>query len=225
MPIYLLPEELIFPPIEHANEDGILAVGGDLTPDRLILAYQSGIFPWYSEDEPILWWAPNPRFILYPQNIKTSKSMRSLLNKKAFEVTINRDFEAVIANCKAIDRNDQKGTWIDEDMKSAYVELHRLGWAHSVETWQDGKLVGGLYGIAIGNCFFGESMFAKTSNASKYAFITFVKYLQKKGFKVVDCQVHTPHLESLGSEHIELETFKMLLQQHAEFRQADFSDF
>ena len=208
MPIYLLPDDLIFPPIEHANEDGVLAVGGDLSPERLLLAYKNGIFPWYNEDEPIVWWAPNPRFILYPEKLKISKSMKSLLKKDFFEVTINKSFKEVISNCKTITRKDQEGTWIDEDMQGAYTKLHDLGWVHSVETWKDGVLVGGLYGVCIGNCFFGESMFAKVSNASKYGFIKMVEFLKERGIKIIDCQVHTPHLESLGAEHIELEIFQ-----------------
>lgn len=212
MPIYWLPEELIFPPIEYADEDGVLALGGDLSPQRLLLAYKSGIFPWYNEDEPIVWWAPNPRFVLYTSKLKISKSMRQLINKNAFELTINTAFEEVITNCKTITRNDQEGTWIDEEMKNAYTKLHKQGWVHSVETWQNGELVGGLYGVSIGKCFFGESMFAKTSNASKYAFIKFVEFLRSQGFELIDCQVHTPHLESLGAELIPIEKFQAYLK-------------
>ncbi len=212
MPIYYLSEKLIFPPVEHADQDGVLAIGGDLSSARLLLAYKSGIFPWYSEDEPIVWWAPNPRFVLYTDKLKVSKSMRSLFNKKAFEVTINRAFDDVISNCKTIYRNDQEGTWIDEEMKQAYTKLHQKGWVHSVETWKEGVLVGGLYGVCIGKCFFGESMFATESNASKYAFITLVQFLKAKGFEMIDCQVHTPHLESLGAEHISMNDFKRYLE-------------
>ena len=142
MPIYWLPEELIFPPIGGADEDGVLALGGDLSPERLLLAYKNGIFPWYNEDEPIVWWAPNPRFVLYTKKLKVSKSMRSLIKKNAFKITINTVFEEVITNCKTIRRNDQEGTWIDKEMKSAYTKLHRLGWVHSVEAWQNNELVG-----------------------------------------------------------------------------------
>ena len=211
MPIYWLSEELSFPPVEGADEDGVVAIGGDLSPERLLLAYKSGIFPWYDKD-PIVWWAPNPRFILYTDRLKISKSMRSLLNKKAFKVTINKAFDDVITNCKTISRNDQEGTWINENMKTAYTKLHQQGWAHSVETWKGDALVGGLYGVCIGKCFFGESMFAKESNASKYGFITLVKLLKEQGFKIIDCQVHTPHLESLGAELIPIDVF----QQHLE---------
>jgi leucyl/phenylalanyl-tRNA--protein transferase len=212
MPIYWLSDELIFPPVEGVDEDGVLALGGELSSERLLLAYKSGIFPWYSDDEPIVWWAPNPRFVLYVDKLKVSKSMRSLVNKDIFEIRINTAFEAVITNCKTIDRDDQEGTWIDEDMKNAYVKLHNEGWTHSFETWQDGVLVGGLYGVCIGKCFFGESMFAKVSNASKYAFIKLVEYLKCKGFELIDCQVHTPHLESLGAELIPMAKFQQYLK-------------
>jgi leucyl/phenylalanyl-tRNA--protein transferase len=211
MPIYWLPDELIFPPVEGADEDGVVALGGDLSPERLLLAYKSGIFPWYSEDEPIVWWAPNPRFVLYTNKLKVSKSMRSLFNKNSFKVTMNTAFEEVITNCKTIERGDQEGTWIDEEMKAAYTELNRQGWVHSVEAWKDGELVGGLYGVSIGKCFFGESMFAKVSNASKYAFISLVQLLRDKGFELIDCQVHTPHLESLGAELIPITEFQKYL--------------
>ena len=211
--MYYLSEKIIFPPVEYADEDGVLAIGGDLSSERLLLAYKSGIFPWYSEDEPIIWWAPNPRFVLYTDKLKVSKSMRSLLNKNTFEVTMNRAFNEVISHCKTIYRNDQEGTWIDEEMKSAYANLHQQGWVHSVETWKDGVLVGGLYGVCIGKCFFGESMFAKESNASKVAFIKLVQFLKDKGFELIDCQVHTPHLESLGAEHIPMETFQAYLEK------------
>ena len=213
MPIYWLTEELIFPPVEGADEDGVLALGGDLSSERLLLAYKTGVFPWYNEDEPIVWWAPNPRFVLYPNKLKVSKSMRSLLNKKAFRVSMNSAFDEVISNCKTISRNDQNGTWIDQEMKNAYTKLHKEGWVHSVETWQNDVLVGGLYGVCIGKCFFGESMFTKVSNASKYAFITLVNFLKNKGFELIDCQVHSPHLESLGAELITMERFQNYLKQ------------
>ena len=213
MPIYWLTEELIFPPVEGADEDGVLALGGDLSSERLLLAYKKGIFPWYNEDEPIVWWAPNPRFVLYTNKLKVSKSMRSLLNKKAFKVSMNTAFDEVISNCKTISRNDQNGTWIDQEMKNAYTKLHKEGWVHSVETWQNDVLVGGLYGVCIGKCFFGESMFTKVSNASKYAFITLVNFLKNKGFELIDCQVHSPHLESLGAELITMEKFQNYLKQ------------
>jgi len=212
MSIYWLPEDLIFPSVQEADEDGVLAIGGDLSPERLLLAYKSGIFPWYNEDEPIVWWAPNPRFVLYTEKLKISKSMRSICNKKTFKVTINISFNEVITSCKTIDRTDQEGTWIDEDMKAAYTQLHKKGWVHSIETWQNDVLVGGLYGVCIGKCFFGESMFARVSNASKFAFISLVQFLQKKGFEIIDCQVHTPHLESLGAELISMDIFQEYLQ-------------
>ena len=196
--LYYLTEELVFPPPQYATRDGILAVGGDLRPERLLLAYQSGIFPWYSEGEPVLWWCPNPRFIMNPQDLKVSKSMKQVLRKGTFEITYDQNFKEVIKACSSVPREGQMGTWIVEEMLDAYSHLHQLGFAHSVEAWKDGELVGGLYGVAIGNVFFGESMFAKASNASKAAFITLVGKLTEHNFKLIDSQVYTPHLASLG---------------------------
>ncbi|MCU0437867.1 MAG: leucyl/phenylalanyl-tRNA--protein transferase [Raineya sp.] len=217
MSYYFLGDELYFPPVIRASSEGVVAIGGDLSEERLLLAYQSGIFPWFSDGEPIIWWSPDPRFVLYPSNIKISKSMQQLLRKNAFEVTFDKDFEQVILNCKKIKREGQKGTWITDDMVAAYYSLHQKGVVHSVEVWQSGVLVGGLYGLSLGDSFFGESMFAKVSNASKYGFITLVKALEKKGFSLIDCQVHTDHLESLGAEYIPrkkfLETLKKSLQK------------
>jgi len=196
--LYYLTEELVFPPPQYATRDGILAVGGDLRPERLLLAYQSGIFPWYSEGEPVLWWCPNPRFIMNPQDLKVSKSMKQVLRKGIFEITYDQSFKEVIEACSLVPREGQMGTWILQEMVDAYTHLHQLGFAHSVEAWKDGELVGGLYGVAIGNVFFGESMFAKASNASKAAFITLVGKLTEHKFKLIDSQVYTPHLASLG---------------------------
>lgn len=206
MPIYSLDERLIFPPVDHSEPDGILAVGGDLRPERLLLAYSSGIFPWYSGRQ-IQWWSPDPRFVLYPPNLKISKSMKVLFNKRAFRVTVNKSFREVISNCKEIKRDGQGGTWITPEMKQAYIKLHELGYAHSVEAWQGEELVGGLYGIRMNNVFFGESMFSKVSNASKFAFISFVLHLEKEGVELLDCQVYTEHLESLGAEMISRDRF------------------
>jgi len=207
MPIYRLAQEHIFPNPHDAEPYGLLAVGGDLNPDRIILAYQSGLFPRFSENEPIQWWSPNPRFVLFPQKLKIAKSMRPIFRKQHFEVSFDKDFAAVIRNCKKMPRQGQDGTWITSEMEVAYIELHRMGFAHSVEVWQNGELVGGLYGQILGTCFFGESMFAKVSNASKVGFITLVKNLAYYGIEMIDCQVHTPFLEGLGAEMIPRQEF------------------
>ena len=211
MPIYQLSEEISFPKPELASPDGLLAIGGDLSPERLLFAYECGIFPWYGDDEPILWWSPDPRFVLFPEKLKISKSMRQVLRRGDFTITFDKAFPAVIEACAAIHRPGQPGTWITEEMKEAYIRLHDLGFAHSVETWQGDELVGGLYGISLGNAFFGESMFAKTSNASKTAFITMVQRLEAKGFELIDCQTPTQHLGSLGAERILRDDFLRLL--------------
>ncbi|MEM8890673.1 MAG: leucyl/phenylalanyl-tRNA--protein transferase [Bacteroidota bacterium] len=213
MPIFALNEEIFFPPPYLANPDGILAVGGDLSPERLILAYEMGIFPWYSPEEPIIWWSPDPRFVLYPAELRVSKSMRPYLNGSRFRVSFDEAFSEVVSNCQKIYRPGQQGTWITGEMLDAYCHLHEMGLAHSVEVWQEDQLVGGLYGISMGRCFFGESMFSKVSNASKTGFIRLIRTLEEKGFELIDCQVHTPHLESLGAQHIPRELF---LKQLAE---------
>ena len=200
--MYFLLKELFFPDVSEADKSGILAVGGDLSPERLMLAYKSGIFPWFDSDEPILWWSPPQRMVLFPDELVISKSMRSILRKEVFKVTFNKDFRAVISNCSKISRNGQQGTWISEEMIEAYVKLHELGYAKSVEVWQNNELVGGLYGIDLGTVFCGESMFSKVSNASKVAFITLVEKLKIRKYKLIDCQVHNDHLESLGAREI-----------------------
>lgn len=207
MPIFALNDELWFPSIEHSEPDGLLALGGDLSPERLLLAYSNGIFPWYNEGDPILWWSPNPRMILYPEEIKISKSMAKVLRQGKFKVSFDNAFESVITACASICRNGIRETWIVPDMIKAYLTMHQLGYAHSVEVWSDGKLVGGLYGISIGAVFCGESMFSLESNASKVGFITLVQWLQKLNYHFIDCQVHTPHLESLGAREIPRERF------------------
>ena len=212
MPLFALDKQLVFPPVHLSEPDGLLAVGGDLSTDRLLLAYRSGIFPWY-EGEYILWWCPDPRFVLFPNELKVSKSMKSLLKKNAFEFTVNKAFREVINNCKTVPRKEQDGTWISHEVKEAYTQLHQLGYAHSAEVWQNGELVGGLYGIRMGNIFFGESMFSKVSNASKYAFINFVERLKTEGVRLIDCQVYTEHLESLGARMIDRERFISCLQE------------
>jgi leucyl/phenylalanyl-tRNA---protein transferase len=212
MPLFALDKELLFPPVHMAEPDGLLAVGGDLSTERLLLAYHSGIFPWY-EGRHILWWCPDPRFVLTPGTLKVSKSMKQLLKKHAFTFTINKAFSRVIENCKSINRPGQDGTWITEPMKEAYNRLHRLGFAHSAEVWQNDELVGGLYGVRLGKVFFGESMFSKVSNASKYAFISYMHQLQHEGVELIDCQVYTEHLESLGAHMVPREEFIQRLQE------------
>ena len=212
--MFLLSNELYFPPVTEADEEGILAIGGDLSTQRLLLAYRKGIFPWYSDDEPIIWWCPNPRFVLFPDEIKISKSMRAVLKKQTYSFTINNCFNNVIKNCKTINREGQSDTWISEEVIDAYTNLHNLGYALSAETWKNNKLVGGLYGVKMGNIFFGESMFSLSPNASKVAFIQLVQHLKNEGVKLIDCQVYTTHLESLGAKMIDRNDFMRLLEQH-----------
>jgi leucyl/phenylalanyl-tRNA---protein transferase len=212
MPIFRLTEEVVFPPPRLASEGGLLAVGGDLAPERLVLAYESGIFPWYSEGEPILWWSPDPRFVIFPDRLKISRSMRSLLRKNHFTVTFDTCFREVVNACRETRKGREEGTWITAAMTAAYIRLHELGLAHSVEAWRDGTLAGGLYGVSLGKCFFGESMFTKLPNASKAALITLVKTMASYDFRVIDCQVYTDHLHSLGAEMISREHFLRLLK-------------
>jgi leucyl/phenylalanyl-tRNA---protein transferase len=201
-----------FPSIDEVTEEGILALGGDLQPERLLKAYQNGIFPWYSEGEPIIWYCPNPRMVLFFDQLKISKSMQSILKKDRFKITYNQNFEQVISNCKTIDRNDGLGTWITDAMKAAYINLHKMGIAKSVEVWQNHELVGGLYGVDLGHIFCGESMFSKESNASKFAFVKLVEKLQKENYKLLDCQVYNDHLASLGAGEISREHFLSILK-------------
>jgi len=210
--MYFLKQELFFPAVDEANPDGILAIGGDLSPERLLLAYKSGIFPWFEEGEPLFWWAPNPRMVLFLDELVVSKSMRNLLNRNIFTVTFNQNFREVISNCQQIKRNGQNGTWITNDMIEAYCKLNELGIAKSVEVWQNEELVGGLYGIDLGHVFCGESMFSKVSNASKVAFIALVNQLKKANYKILDCQVYNEHLESLGCCEIERDDFIEILK-------------
>lgn len=212
MTIYRLNKELIFPHPSLAEKEGLLAVGGDLSPERLLLAYCNGIFPWFSEDQPILWWSPDPRFILFPENIIISHSMKKVLKKQTFNITYDKCFREVITNCGKL-RENKEGTWITQSMIEAYCRLNCLGYAHSAEAWYDGRLVGGLYGVVIGKCFFGESMFSIMSNASKAAFITLTQKLIEKNFLLIDCQVYTKHLESLGAVYVPREEFLQLLKK------------
>lgn len=206
MSLFVLDKEIIFPPVSFAEPDGLLAIGGDLSIPRLLAAYNNGIFPWY-EGEHILWWCPDPRFILLPSELRISKSMSKLLRKNEFDFTVNKAFDQVIRRCRQIKREGQDGTWITDDMEEAYNLLHKKGYAHSAETWKDGILAGGLYGVRLGNVFFGESMFSDTSNASKYAFIKYIEKLQSEAVQLIDCQVYTPHLESLGARMISRKEF------------------
>ncbi|MGV8980392.1 leucyl/phenylalanyl-tRNA--protein transferase [Clostridium sp.] len=211
MPIYRLSNDLVFPDPSLAEEDGLLALDGDLSPERLILAYSNGIFPWFSEDEPILWWSPDPRFVVYPNDVKISHSMKKLLKKNTYRISFDTCFRDVISNCSNVRK--ETGTWITNEMIEAYCTLHKLGFAHSVETWYGDKLVGGLYGIIMGKCFFGESMFSTMDNASKFAFINLSRILEEKKFVVIDCQVHTAHLESLGAVNISRKDFLYLIEK------------
>ncbi len=206
-----LTKDLIFPNVNDADQSGILAFGGDLSPERLILAYKSGIFPWFNIDEPVIWWAPNPRMVLFPSEFVVSKSMRNIINQNIFSITFNQNFREVITNCQQINRNDQNGTWITNDLIDAYCKLNDLGLAKSVEVWQNNELVGGLYGVDLGHVFCGESMFSKVSNASKFAFINLVNDLKSKNYKLLDCQVHNDHLESLGCREISRNDFMKIL--------------
>ncbi len=200
--MYILSDKIWFPPVEFSSPEGIVAIGGDLSVERLLLAYKSGIFPWYNEGESIIWHCPDKRMVLFPEKLKISKSMRQIIRKKIVKVTFNTCFEEVLANCKTIHRKDQGGTWITSEMQQAYSKLHELGFAKSVEVWLNDTLVGGLYGIDLGTVFCGESMFSKKSNASKVGFIYLVEKLKKENYKLLDCQLYTNHLASLGAEEI-----------------------
>ncbi len=208
MIIQLSKDKIWFPSPELADEDGLLAIGGDLSAQRLLLAYRNGIFPWFSEGDPILWYAPHERFVLFPERLKVSSSMLKILRSGSFRVTYDQAFIRVINACANSIRKDQKGTWITDTMKSAYIQLHNLGYAHSVEVWENDLLVGGLYGVQINHVFCGESMFSNVSNASKAALIVLC---QNKNFKLIDCQVYTSHLESMGADFISLEEYLVFL--------------
>ena len=212
--MYFLSKELFFPPVSEANNDGILAIGGDLSAERVLMAYKSGIFPWFEEGGPIFWWSPNPRMVLFLDELVVSKSMRNILNRNIFQVTFNQNFREVISNCQKVKREGQNGTWITNDMIEAYCKLNELGLAKSTEVWQNGQLVGGLYGIDLGHVFCGESMFSKVSNASKVAFITLAYQLKKDNYNLLDCQVYNEHLESLGCREIDRTDFMEILKSN-----------
>ncbi len=213
-PLFLLSDRLEFPPVSNANSEGLLAVGGDLAPERLLLAYRSGIFPWFNDDALILWWSPDPRMVLFPEKIKVSKSMSKIIKDKRFRLTLNTCFKDVIENCARVDRKGQDGTWITKNMVESYLQLHELGFAKSYEVWENDKLVGGLYCIDLGHVFCGESMFSLVSNASKFAFVNLAKDLQKENYLLIDCQIYTKHLESMGAEEISRERFIEKLERN-----------
>jgi leucyl/phenylalanyl-tRNA---protein transferase len=209
--MFFLSKDLYFPPVDEASYEGILAIGGDLSVARLLLAYRNGIFPWFNEDEPILWWAPTERMVVAPSIYKVSKSIRNLLNQNKFKVTFNQNFPEVILGCQQIERKGQDGTWLSDTFIESYTKLHDMEIAKSVEVWQNNELVGGLYGVDLGHVFCGESMFSKVPNASKIAFVTLINYLKESNYKLLDCQVHNDHLEKLGAFEISRETFMKVL--------------
>ncbi len=213
MTIFRLSDEIAFPPPQLAREDGLLAFGGDLSVERLILAYSMGIFPWYSLDEPIIWWSPDPRLVLFPQNFKLSKSLAKAIKRKTFHVTMDKAFDQVIGSCAKTRTDVGEQTWIVEEMIEAYCRLHKAGFAHSVETWLDGRLVGGLYGVSLGKSFFGESMFHTQSNASKVAIAALVDHAKNASFDFIDCQVKTDHMVSLGAVEIPRDLFLAILKK------------
>ena len=214
MPVFQLPDEPVFPRPELANEDGLLAVGGDLSPQRLLNAYAHGIFPWYNEGMPVLWWSPDPRMVLFPKEFKRHKNLRRLVRSRKFEVTMDTDFHHVIEACGKAERKGQEGTWITDEMQKAYIRLFELGFAHSVECRLDGKLAGGLYGVALGKIFFGESMFHNVTDASKVALWHLVDYLLENDFELIDAQQDTPHLRSLGARLVPRKAFLQILKEN-----------
>jgi len=210
--MYFLTKELYFPPVEDASYEGVLAIGGDLSVERLMLAYSNGIFPWFNDEEPILWWSPPERMVVNPLDYKISKSLRNIINRNIFDVTLNKNFEGVISNCQSITRKGQNGTWITDDIIKSYTQLHKIGKVMSFEVWQNNELVGGLYGVDLGHIFCGESMFSKVPNASKIAFLKLIEYLKQNNYKLLDCQVHNDHLEKLGAFEISRASFMMILK-------------
>ena len=217
MPVYQLISDIpLFPPTEEAEDDGLLAVGGDLSKERLLTAYRQGIFPWYEVGQPILWWSPNPRLVLFPEELKISRSLRKALRKHEFEIRFDSSFENVIKACADVRTDQGKGPWIIPEMQKAYTELHQQGYAHSVESWLNGELVGGLYGISLGQCFFGESMFSTVNDSSKVALVALAEFSKQVGIKIIDCQMTTQHLLSLGAQEIDRKSFLSKLNQYLE---------
>jgi leucyl/phenylalanyl-tRNA---protein transferase len=214
MPWFCFDENAFqFPPLEEADEEGLLLIGGNVTPQRVLAAYQLGIFPWYNDDSLPLWWSPDPRFVLFPNELHVSKSMQKIISKNNFELRINTAFEQVISNCASTRRKEVNGTWLTQSMQNVYVQLHKAGYAHSAEAWHDGQLVGGVYGLRLGHIFFGESMFSAVSNASKFAFIKYTEHLRASGTALIDCQVYTNHVESLGARLIDRAAYLQLLHE------------
>lgn len=212
MPLFRLSKNLVFPPARFARNDGLLCIGGDLSPERLILAYEKGIFPWFSENDPLLWWSPDPRLVLFPDKIHISKSLNKTIKKNIFTIRLDTAFEQTIHACSSLRKKEDSGTWLVDEMVSAYILLHKKGYAHSIETWQDGKLVGGLYGISIGHSFFGESMFSLQKNASKIALVCLATHLKKHNFDLIDCQVTSDHLIHMGAIEISRQSFLEIIE-------------
>lgn len=217
MPVFHLSDKFIFPPAELAGKEGLLAVGGDLTQQRLLLAYQMGIFPWFSDGDPILWWSPDPRLVLYPSEIKVSRSLQKLIRKRAFQITMDTAFERVVRECVSVRIENDEGTWITDEMIEAYCRLHASGYAHSVEVWSEGRIAGGLYGVSLGRCFFGESMFTRIANGSKIALVMLTRYLYELSFMMIDCQVTTDHLIRFGAREIPRQEFLKQLRNALSF--------
>lgn len=211
MPVFQLSKELAFPNPSYAEEEGILAVGGDLSVERLLLAYANGIFPWFTEGSKILWWSPDPRMVLFPENFKISNSLKQLIKSKRYSISYDKDFKSVIKHCANVEREGQDSTWITKQMQKAYIKMHKAGFAHSVETWLDGELVGGLYGVSLGRVFFGESMFHHQRDASKFAFYHLVQLLKNWEFDFIDAQQDTEHLKSLGANCLPRDEFLEML--------------
>lgn len=225
MPIFYLEDDNVsFPPAHLAHKDGIIAVGGDLSPERLLSSYYSGIFYWFSEGDTPTWWTPNPRTVIFPEKAKMSHSMKQILKSKKFTVTLNQNFWGVLGNCKNIPRPKQDGTWISDELIESLFVLHQRGFVHTIETWENNELVGGLYGICLGKCFFGESMFSKVSNASKTALLVLAKNMELNDFSVIDCQVETPHLMSLGAENISRKKFLQIIEKGSKAQQVALKD-
>lgn len=225
MPVFSLTEKVSFPPPEFAEDSGLLAMGGDLCVDRLLTAYKQGIFPWYEETTPILWWSPDPRMVLFPEDLHISKSLKKIIKKNKFEITFDKAFGEVISSCAYVRLDKGEETWITPEMVNAYIDFHRAGYAHSVEVWHNGELAGGVYGVALGRAFFGESMFTNIDNASKVGFVYLVEHLKKWGFRFIDCQVATDNLERFGAKEIPRKEFMEILENEINFKPGNEMDW
>ena len=225
MPVFSLTEKVSFPPPEFAEDSGLLAMGGDLCVDRLLTAYKQGIFPWYEETTPILWWSPDPRMVLFPEDLHISKSLKKIIKKNKFEITFDKTFGEVISSCAYVRLDKGEETWITPEMVNAYIDFHRAGYAHSVEVWHNGELAGGVYGVALGRAFFGESMFTNIDNASKVGFVYLVEHLKKWGFRFIDCQVATDNLERFGAKEIPRKEFMEILENEIKFKPGNEMDW